>query len=181
MSWPGSEPSFSCPLQRGRASQRSGHVVSSHFLSTTVDRITHNNLHKHLSSFNWVAPFPSCEASRSDVFLFREPKIEVILWVMTAMPKRPSVFQQHNGLWFLMSSKGKPSRPKENLGDGTTCRIWQVQNPRRVAGFPAPPDGRERVLFQNCPVGKQKQPVAAFQLGAGFKKRFHPRGNRGDG
>ena len=62
-----------------------------------------------------------------------------------------------------------------------TCHFWQVQNPRRVAGFPAPPDGGERVLFQNRPVGKQKQPVAAFQLGAGIKKRLHPRGNRGDG
>src|SRR5262249_46047129 len=32
-----------CPLQRVRSSQRSGHVVSSLFLSTIVDRITHKN------------------------------------------------------------------------------------------------------------------------------------------
>ena len=62
-----------------------------------------------------------------------------------------------------------------------TCQIWQVQNSRRFAGFPAPPDCGERVFLQNRPVGKQKQAVAAFQLGAGFKKRCHSRGNRGDG
>jgi hypothetical protein len=31
------------PLQRSRASQRSSHVVASHFLSTIVDRITNKN------------------------------------------------------------------------------------------------------------------------------------------
>ena len=36
-------PRLDYPLQRSRASQRSGHVVPSHFLSTMVDRITHKN------------------------------------------------------------------------------------------------------------------------------------------
>ena len=36
-------PRLDCPLQPSRASQRSGHVVSSHFLSTIVDRITNKN------------------------------------------------------------------------------------------------------------------------------------------
>ena len=62
-----------------------------------------------------------------------------------------------------------------------TCHFWQVQNSRRLAGFPASPDRREQVFFQNRPVGKQKQPVAAFQLGAGFKQRFYAHGIRCDG
>ena len=36
-------PRLDYPLQRNRPSQRSGHVVSNHFLSTTVDRITPKN------------------------------------------------------------------------------------------------------------------------------------------
>jgi len=36
-------PRLDYPLQRSRSSQRSGHVLSSHFLSTMVDRITHKN------------------------------------------------------------------------------------------------------------------------------------------
>ncbi len=59
-----------------------------------------------------------------------------------------------------------------------TCHFWQVQNPRRSAGFPASPDRRERVFLQNCPVGKQEQPVAVFQLGTGFKERIHSHGTR---
>ena len=88
---------------------------------------------------------------------------------MVAMQTNPVREQSHN------------RRPMEIIEDGSTCQIWQVKNARRVAGFSAPPDRRERVFFQNCPVGKQKQPVAAFQLGTGIKERFHPRGNRGDG
>jgi hypothetical protein len=59
-----------------------------------------------------------------------------------------------------------------------TCHFWQVQNPRRSARFPASPDRRERVFLQNCPVGKQEQSVAVFQLGTGFKERIHSHGTR---
>ena len=72
------------------------------------------------------------------------------------------------------------SRPCQNPLDGMTCHFWQVQNSRRSAGFPASPDRRERVFFQNCPVGEQEQPVTAFQLGTGLKERIHPHGTRRD-
>ena len=71
--------------------------------------------------------------------------------------------------------------PAGKSGDGKTCQFWQVQKRRRFAGLAAPPDCGEQVFFQNRPVGKQKQAVAAFQLGTGIKQRFHSRGNRGDG
>src|ERR1035437_10011014 len=71
--------------------------------------------------------------------------------------------------------------PLEKSVGGQTCQFWLVQESRYFSGFAALPDRGEGVFFQNRPVGKKKQPVAAFQTGAGFKQRCYAHGIRGDG
>jgi hypothetical protein len=59
--------------------------------------------------------------------------------------------------------------------------VLLIQEGRSFGGFAALPDRGERVFFQNCPVGKKKQSVAALQTRAGFKERCDAHGIRGDG
>ena len=70
---------------------------------------------------------------------------------------------------------------EEKSGDGRTCRIRQVEERRQIAGFAVVPNGREQIRLQNGLVGKEKQTMAAFQLGTGIHERLHPRGTGSNG